>query len=233
MIARYDIIQGTFEWHEIKWRKIGGTLSNGLFNKSEALFIDLLSQFDEEFEPEDSFSNYHMERGTELEPEAREYLSQYLGIKFNNCGWLQCEENELLGISPDGISEDETVQCEIKCLSRKSHIEVRLNNQIPQKHISQCIHAFTVNPKLEELWFIAYRSEASGHFIEKLTRESLVDIGLTEEIKIPQVGKKGNPIKPKIEKRKVLVTVNYAVDIARKEADSLLKRIKETTFNTF
>jgi hypothetical protein len=172
-----DIVQGTIEWHELKWGKIGGTLSKGLFVDSDTLLIDILSQRLEDFEPTDSFENDAMQRGNELEPFAREYLQSYTGIQFDEVGWLQSEENELLGISPDGISECERFSCEIKCLSRKAHYAILLENEIPLDKIHQCVHYFTVNPKLEKHYFIAFRPEAPKHFIKELTLQSVVNIG--------------------------------------------------------
>jgi hypothetical protein len=172
-----DIVQGTIEWHELKWGKIGGTLSKGLFVDSDTLLIDILSQRLEDFEPTDSFENDAMQRGNELEPFAREYLQSYTGIQFNEVGWLQNSENELLGISPDGISECERFSCEIKCLSRKAHYSILLENEIPLDKIHQCVHYFTVNPKLEKHYFIAFRPEAPKHFIKELTLENVVNIG--------------------------------------------------------
>jgi hypothetical protein len=172
-----DIVQGSIEWHELKWGKIGGTLSKGLFVDSDTLLIDILSQRLEDFEPTDSFENEAMQRGNELEPFAREYLQSYTGIQFNEVGWLQSEKNELLGISPDGISECERFSCEIKCLARKAHYSILLENEIPLDKIHQCVHYFTVNPKLEKHYFISFRPEAPKHFIKELTLQSMVNIG--------------------------------------------------------
>ena len=172
-----EIEQLSIEWFELKWSKIGGTLSKGLFVKSDTLFLDILSQKLEEFEPSESFSNDATDHGIEQEPFAREYLNSYTGLEFTETGWLQSESNELLGISPDGITENETVACEIKCLGRKKHTEIIVENEIPLTHIHQCIHYFTVNPKLEKLYFIAFRAESVKHFIKELTLSSLVNIG--------------------------------------------------------
>lgn len=172
-----DIVQGSIEWHELKWGKIGGTLSKGLFVKSDTLLIDILSQRMEEFEPEDGFSNDPMERGNELEPFALEYLSNYTGLEFVKSGWLECEENELLGISPDGITDDNTISAECKCFGRKKHFEVILNDEIPLENIPQQIHYFTINPELKKHYFIAFRPEAPKHFIKELTPDSIVNIG--------------------------------------------------------
>lgn len=177
MIRHDEIEQGSLEWLKIKWGKIGGTSSKGLFIKSDTLFLDILSQMLEEFEPSEGFTNEAMEIGNELEPFAREYISNYTGYDFKETGWLQSEENELLGISPDGITEDEENSCEIKCFRRKKHTEILINNNIPLDNIHQCIHYFTVNPKLKTHHFISFRPEAPKHFIKKLTLDSVVNIG--------------------------------------------------------
>lgn len=179
MKNRKDIKQNTPEWFEVKWGKIGGTLSKGLFKGLNTLKIDILSQRNEEFEYEDSgYSSAAMDRGNDLEPFARDYLNDYTGLKLLETGWLQSNENELLGISPDGITECETKACEIKCFGRKKHMEVVLNNDIPLENIHQCLHYFTVNPKLKELHFIAFRPESKKPaFVKVLTLDSKINLG--------------------------------------------------------
>ena len=156
-----------------------------------------------------------MQRGNELEPFAREYISTYVGVEFLETGWLQSEENELLGVSPDGITEDYKQSCEIKCLGRKAHYDILIENEIPLDKIPQCIHYFTVNPDLEKHYFIAFRPEAPKHFIKELTRDSIVNIGT-----------KAKPIKK---------TISECVEIARKNADKLLEKInkQKLAFNDF
>jgi hypothetical protein len=207
MINYKEVEQKSLEWHELKWGKIGGTLSAGLLVKSDTLLIDILSQRLEEFEPTDSWESADMARGNELEPFAVEYLETYLGVKFERTGWLQCEDNELLGISPDGITEDETQACEIKCFARKKHTEILLNDSIPLDNLNQLVHYFTVNPKLEKLHFFCYRPESVKHFHKELTRETIVNLGT-----------KAKPIEK---------TISEWVKELRKKADVLLKEIKE------
>lgn len=211
MINHKEIEQGTIEWFQLKWGKIGGTLAKGLFVKSDTLFLEILSQKLEEFEPTDSYSSESMDNGKFNEPFAREYLQTYTGVEFLETGWLQSEKNELIGISPDGITEDEKISCEIKCLGRKKHLSVLLDNDIPLEHIHQCIHYFTVNPKLEKLYFISFRHESVKHFIKELTLESIVNIGTKS--------------KPK------LMTVEAARDYAIELADELLIKINKEKDN--
>lgn len=169
--------QRSIEWHEIKWGKIGGTLSAGLLKPTDTIFIDLISQIGEEFEPTDSYESIEMQRGNELEPFAIEYLESYTELKFNKPAWLQNEERLLLGISPDGITDDLKIACEVKCFGRKKHWETLINNEIPLENISQCIHYFTVNDNLEKLYFLAFRPESLKPFIKELNRDSFVNIG--------------------------------------------------------
>jgi hypothetical protein len=205
MIVYEKLDQKSLEWFEVKWGKIGGTLSKGLHTKGDTLFIDLLSQHIEEFEPSDSWENAHTKRGNDLEPFAIEYLEKYTGYKFNQFGWLQSEENELLGISPDGLIEDFTIACETKCFARKKHTEILLTREIPLDNIHQLVHYFTVNPKLEELYFCAFRPEAVTSFVKRLTLNSEVNIG--------------TKAKPR------MFTIKEVVKLSKSAADNLLDRI--------
>jgi hypothetical protein len=208
MIAHYEIEQGSEEWYKIRYAKIGGTLSKGLFIKSDTLLEDVLSELCEEFDLKDSYQNESMVRGSELEPEARKALSLYLGIELLETGWLQCEENEFLGISPDGITECETITAEIKCPASKKHLQTIRNNDIPNDNIHQCLHYFTVNPKLEKHYFCSYRPENiyKPIFVKELTRTSLIDLGTKS--------------KPNVK------TVEEWVAIAKQEAQELKEQIK-------
>lgn len=207
MIRFDNIIQGSPEWHELKWGKIGGTLSAGLFVKSDTLLIDILSQREEDFEFEaDTFESDAMQRGNDLEPFAREYLNKYTGLEFKQTGWLQSEENELLGISPDGITDCNRFSCEIKCLGRKAHHTILFENEIPSKFINQNIHYFTVNSNLEKHFFICFRPEAKKHFLVELTKDTVVNIGTKS--------------KPK------LMTIEAAKDYSIEFANELLNNIK-------
>lgn len=209
MISYLNIEQKSEQWFNMKWGKIGGTLSKGLFVKSDTLLIDILSQRCETYvHTEEGFQSDAMRRGNDLEPLARVYLADYLGVEFIESGWLQSEDNELLGMSPDGVTSDYTEQCEIKCLGTKKHYEILITDEIPLEHIHQCLHAFTVNPMLKKLHFLAYRPESPKPFIKTLTLESEINLG--------------TKAKPKV------MTVLEASVTAMQLADELLEKIIET-----
>ena len=178
-MKRIKVEQGTIEWHETRYGKIGGSTSKGLFVKSDTLMLDLLSQHLEDYEPEDGFLSAAMERGNDLEPDAIRLLSDYTGIDFKSEGWLQCEEVPLLGISPDAITDCDEYSAEVKCPGRKKHTETIVNDVIPADYLHQCIHYFTVNPKLKKHYFASFRPEnkLKPLFVKEMTRDTVVDLG--------------------------------------------------------
>jgi len=223
-----EIEQLTDDWFKIKHGKIGGTLAHGLYVNSDTLFFDLLGQNCEDYVPnEDDYISQAMERGNFLEPMARQYLSKYVGVEFIETGWLQSEENELMGVSPDGITECETMGCEIKALGHKEHYKLLVNREIDKIKYAQIIQNFAVNPKLVKFWFIAYRPEAPKHFIEVFDLDTVLDMGLKIKVEIPQTGVKGQPIASKWETSPDLRTIRDWVKYSMEEADKLLIRINE------
>jgi len=174
-----NIIQGTEDWFRLKWGKVGGSSSKGLFVPSDTLLIQLLAEHTEEFElDEDNYVSGDMQRGIELEPLHRSEIERYIGVSFNVPGWLESDECALLGISPDGISEDLTVSWEGKSPGAKKHISTVYANQIPSDNIHQCLHYFTVNPKLQMHVFSSFRPESKYPlWPKKISRESIIDLG--------------------------------------------------------
>lgn len=206
-----DLEQGSLEWHQVRYRKIGGTSAKGLFIKSDNLFLDLMAEFTEEFELIESYKSDAMLRGSELEPEAVYQAGLKLGIEFISCGWIQ-SDIELLGMSPDGITKDFKQQIEVKCPEAKKHIQTCLKKEIPLDNIHQCIHAFTVNENLEKLHFVSYRPEnLKPIFIKTIQRSTEVNIGT--------------------EAKPIIKTVDECTKIAVESAKELSKKIKETLTN--
>jgi len=207
----FNIEQNSAEWFEIRHGKIGGTRAKELFIKSNTLLYKLLSETIETFDEDadESFQSEAMERGSFLEPQARIEAEKYIGVEFLECGWIQ-SDNELMGISPDGITADLTIQCEIKCPQSINHLKMCVSDSIPLEYINQCVHAFTVNDKLEKLYFVSYRPEfiIKPLFVKELTRESLVN--------------NGTVAKP------ILLSIWELVTISHKESELLQKQITET-----
>jgi predicted phage-related endonuclease len=189
MKVHHSIIQGSREWHEIKYRKVGGSTSKGLFVNSDTLMLELLAEHTEEFQLEDdSYVSDAMQRGIDLEPLHRSEMEKYIGVKLIQPGWLQSDEVPILGVSPDGISEDFTISWEGKCPAAKRHIETAHTKQIPSDNIHQCLHYFTVNPALERHYFSSFRPESEFPLVPfMITRDSLIDLGTKAKPNVKKV----------------------------------------------
>jgi len=225
MVAHFGIDQGTEEWFKMKWGKIGGSLSKGLFVDTDTLLLQMIVEHTEDIDLDyDSYTSQDMQRGNELEPLGRSRLSEYLGVSLLNCGWLECEENTLLGISPDGITADFKVSAEIKCPAGKRHISTCRENEIPKDNIHQCVHYFTVNPHLERHYFMSFRPESiKPMFVKELTRSSLVDLGFTKKGKIKE--DRGLGVKEYVSTEPDLRTVAEWVAISKANATKLKENI--------
>jgi len=81
MTIHHELEQGTEEWHRIKWGKVGGSTSKQLFTDSQTLLVKIVSELTEPFELSDSPTTAAMDRGTEMEPQARNELEKYIGVK--------------------------------------------------------------------------------------------------------------------------------------------------------
>lgn len=179
MIAHWNIQQGSLEWHKLRYGKIAGSSSKGLMVDSDTLLDELISARLEEFEPDDDpYESSAMERGNDLEPLARERLSEYTGYGFLECGWLQSESIPLIGISPDGITKDLKVACEIKCPGRKKHTNTLRNKILPLDHTHQTLHNFTVNRNLEKMFFMSFRPESLHQmFVYEVDQSTIINLG--------------------------------------------------------
>jgi predicted phage-related endonuclease len=83
---------------------------------------------------DDFNGNFHTSRGHDLEPIARAFVSERLGIVIDEVGIIL---NHGVGYSPDGVVGNDGL-VEIKTKLPKLQIEVILSGEIPKEHIVQC-----------------------------------------------------------------------------------------------
>lgn len=208
----YNIEQGSPEWHQIRYGKITGTSSKGLFVDSDTLLNDLIGCRMEKFvlEPH-GYENDAMIRGKELEPFARMELSRKIKMPLKQAGWIQNTELSLIGISPDSLTECEEIATEIKCPGRSVHIATLIANDIPSSNIHQCLHYFTVMPKLKQLHFGSFRPECKIRLFHKvLTPESIINLGTAKTPKLGTVlefSQKARDVANKLE-----IDINAAIE---------------------
>lgn len=136
--------QGTPEWDDIRRGKVsashiaevlskgkGSAESAGVRNYRARLVIERLTN-----KTEETFCSFDMQRGIELEPDARSRYEFESGETVNQVGWVDHPTIELAGSSPDGlIGEDGHI--EIKCCNAATHLDYYLTEKIDGKYILQ------------------------------------------------------------------------------------------------
>ncbi len=137
-----DVIQGSPEWIQAR---IGiPTASNfdkivtaiGTRSKQYQKYMYQLAAECITKTKEESFQNFNMQRGIELESEAISMYEVVTGNKVKTVGLCLNDEAGSYGCSPDGfIGEDGLV--EIKCPTSSIHVGYLLNNALPSEYFQQ------------------------------------------------------------------------------------------------
>lgn len=87
-------------------------------------------------EVEAGYVNAHMERGIELEPEARAAYEFKYGVVVTEVSFVDHPSIEMTGASPDGLVGDDGL-IEIKCPTAANHIETLMADEAPKKYFAQ------------------------------------------------------------------------------------------------
>jgi putative phage-type endonuclease len=135
-----------------------------------------------------------MQRGIDLEQDARDYFEFISGIDAKEIGF--CKHNTLeIGCSPDGVIDAENSLLEIKCPIQTTMVEYLRDDILPAKYIPQvqgqlwiteCDYAyfFAYHPDMKSLIVRVERDEkyikALADLAEKASEQVAI---LTEELK--------------------------------------------------
>jgi len=191
-----NIEQGTNEWLKLRlgiptasnFNKII-TSKGGNSTQINAYALELASDT-LILEPEESYKSSDMERGNELEPEAREAYEQYTFNSVNIVSFIK--ENDC-GYSPDGLVGEEGL-IEIKCPQKKNHTEYLSKKTLPSAYKAQVQGGLMISGRK---WcdFISY----NPNFEEK-NRLMIIRVFRDEEFiyKLKEGIKKVNDIKNEI-----------------------------------
>jgi len=114
------------------------------------------------------FKTDAMTRGTELEPAARAAWSARTGRELYESGFWQ-HPTLAVGASFDGLTTDDTVAIEAKCLWPANHLDIAFAvkegatwDAIPEEYQWQVTHLLAWMPTLERVDFVAYCPEFPG-----------------------------------------------------------------------
>ena len=191
-----DVEQGSDEWFEARVGIPSASAFDKLITSKGALSTSrqkLLYKLAGERvlgEKEDGYTNGAMQRGIELEPEARALFELITGLEVKEVGLCYYDERKDRSCSPDGIipiSHENGQGLEIKCPELQTHVEYLLGKKLPTKYLQQVQgslyitglerwHFFSYHPGMkpfhivverDEIW-IAKLSKALDDFVDEL-----------------------------------------------------------------
>lgn len=137
-----DIEQQTQEWFEAK----AGVPSASNFNKIVTTKGEISKQAEKYLYQlageritgirEEIYTNQAMQRGCELEAEAREYYELVNGVEVKQVGICYPNEDKKYACSPDGLIGDDGM-IEIKCPLLSTHVSYLVKGKLPSDYFQQ------------------------------------------------------------------------------------------------
>ena len=124
--------------------------------------------------PVDSFKSEAMQRGNDLEPQARAMAEMLLDVDIGETGLVKLDDHEI-GCSPDGVWEDSGV--EIKCPNASTHVGYLRAGKMPTTYIQQ-IQGQMLVLELESMWFLSFHPDLPPFLIEVKRNDKLLDLAL-------------------------------------------------------
>lgn len=123
--------------------------------------------------PLDSFESEWMRRGTELEPEARQFYEFQKDVEVRQVGFVTNDE-KTVGCSPDGMG------LEIKCPAPHTHMKYLIGRKCPAEYVPQVQGSMWICEA--DSWdFISYHPDLPP-LIVTVERDEKFIKGLSEEI---------------------------------------------------
>lgn len=109
-----------------------------------------------------------MQRGTEMEPEARAFYEFEADAEVTEAGFVFLDERRLIGCSPDGLVGDDGL-VEIKCPAPHTHVSYLIDAKLPTAYIPQVQGALWVTGRQ---WcdFVSY-SDTTESLIVRVRRD--------------------------------------------------------------
>jgi len=173
----YDNLeQGTEEWLKIRAGKFTASSFHTCFGKSETRNTLLLKISAERLTGkmiEENYTNSDIERGVELEDEARSLYQEKTFNSVKEIGFAELDD--WVGSSPDGLIGDDGM-IEIKCPRETTFLSQVINDRIKPEYITQIqFNMYVLNRKWcdyviynEDLGLNIKRVERDEEYIKKI-----------------------------------------------------------------
>jgi putative phage-type endonuclease len=183
--------QRTTEWHTARLGKVTASRVADVIAKTKTgygasranLMADLIVER-LTGQPASTFTNAHMEWGTEQEPHARAAYSARTGELVEEVGFIDHPRIVNSGASPDGLVGDDGL-VEFKCPATATHLDTLLAGEVPSKYIPQMQWQMACTNRA---WcdFVSYDPRLPEHlrmFVKRVERDDKYITTLEGEVK--------------------------------------------------
>ena len=166
----YNFEQRTEDWYNIRKGKMTASNAETIIANGKGLetyIYNLMAEYYSSAEKE-NYINADMQRGIDLEPEAKIEFQFYTGLDIKEVGCV--ELNEYILASPDGlIGEDGLI--EIKCPNDSIYFKLLLSNNIKPEYIAQMQMQMYVTDR-QYCYFVSYNPNfEKSLYIKKINRD--------------------------------------------------------------
>lgn len=122
--------------------------------------------------PTETFKSEAMQRGNDLEPEARAVAELMLNVDIEEAGLIKMDDYEI-GCSVDGLFNDTGI--EIKCPNASTHIAYLRKGKLPTIYTQQVQGAMLILD-LSEYWFLSYHPDLEPLLIKVKRDDKLLKL---------------------------------------------------------
>ena len=166
----YNFEQRTDEWYAIRKGKMTASNAETIIANGKGLetyIYNLMAEYYSSAEKE-NYINADMQRGIDLEPEAKIEFQFYTGLDIKEVGCV--ELNEYILASPDGLIGDDGL-IEIKCPNDSIYFKLLLSNNIKPEYIAQMQMQMYVTDR-QYCYFVSYNPNfEKSLYIKKINRD--------------------------------------------------------------
>lgn len=171
----YNFEQRTEDWYNIRKGKMTASNADTIIANGKGLetyIYNLMAEYYSSAEKE-NYINADMQRGIDLEPEARLEFEFYTDLDVQEVGFI--EYNEFIGVSPDGLIGDDGL-IEIKCPNDSIYFKLLLSDNIKPEYIAQMQMQLYVTDR-QYCYFVSYNPNfEKSLYIKKINRdEEMID----------------------------------------------------------
>ena len=171
----YNFEHRTEDWYNIRNGKMTASNAETIIANGKGLetyIYNLMAEYYSSAEKE-NYINADMQRGIDLEPEAKIEFQFYTGLDIKEVGCV--ELNEYILASPDGLIGDDGL-IEIKCPNDSIYFKLLLSNNIKPEYIAQMQMQMYVTER-QYCYFVSYNPNfEKSLYIKKINRdEEMID----------------------------------------------------------